>query len=417
MKFTWRGHRLPGHGPPFRTFTHHKRMCSLRTRIRLCSKGAHRTLLYLRTHIRALVLHCILFIACILIFVTSLRIQASHVQLTPRALAAIEVSRRYDADADQIGAQLCTLYNCSTTLRQQPQSNPLSPTLIQYVETKYNGFGAQFLRMVDALALATVLSARFEVGTRKYWNYGCAAWRGWACYFDGHSNSMRSDCIELEDWAVTTAVPPCLRVTTDKSAARAAAILRQIDRPLDISRLLARQLWVLNKRTSFDVAQLDQTAQLPYIGLHIRRGDKKSEVTPVHAIKYVYAVDCIDPYRKLDIYIATDDGSVLPSLRALLAPRRVITQPDAPARHGHSQLRSNQNYLKRNRHVVTALIGDIEALRHATYFIGTFSSNLSRLVHLLRRNASFSLDNRWAPGVAWRTFETTSCSTSCSCFV
>ena len=67
----------------------------------------------------------------------------------------------------------------------------------------------------------------------------------------------------------------------------------------------------------------------------------------------------------------------------------------------------NRLSLKQNRPKVLAFLAEIGALTNAHWFIGTFSSNVARTVHVLRdrpQNTSVSLDDRWAPGVAWHTF-------------
>lgn len=361
----------------------------------------------LRNCNRALLFRSIFLLALFFTLVLSRNSSAHQMQLSAS-----------DVEADRFATHLCRLRNCSIASLYQQQLHNSYPSrlVVQYVESKFNGFGAQLVRIVDAFALAIVLHARFEIATSKYWNYGCAPWHGWSCYFNDHAHNIRLSCIEFEHWSPKS-ITSCVHVTTDKSTAFAAAILRQSEAPLEDSRLLANCLWTLNEQTRIQIDRMKQTMNFPYIGLHVRRGDKKSEVPYVHPNKYVYAVNCIDPHRQLTVYIATDDGSVLPILRALLAPRRVISQPDTLNRRGHIQLHSNRNYLKRNRKIVTALLRDIEALRHANYFVGTFSSNLSRLIHLLRRNTSYSLDNRWTPGVAWRAFNSKACTMSCRCFI
>ena len=53
------------------------------------------------------------------------------------------------------------------------------------------------------------------------------------------------------------------------------------------------------------------------------------------------------------------------------------------------------------------LFSDIERLSNAEVFVGTFSSNMGRIVHVAResknkpRNSSRSLDVKWHPGRHW----------------
>ncbi len=125
------------------------------------------------------------------------------------------------------------------------------------------------------------------------------------------------------------------------------------------------------------------------------------------------------------MFVATDDGAILKELRTLLGVGRlVIALPGTEARTGHFQIHVNQGYMKQNRGAVYALLADVTALKDATWFIGTFSSNFGRMVHVLRKaspRTSISLDDQWSPGVAWRTFGKPYCLSAdankmyCSC--
>jgi len=149
-----------------------------------------------------------------------------------------------------------------------------------------------------------------------------------------------------------------------------------------------------------------------YIGVHIRRGDKILEAHPVPLEKYAKAIDCIGMQK--DVYIASDDSHAVHDLRKILTKkdsnRRIVSLGTGNRMGGHYQAQANRHYLKRNRPRVEALLADIEALRQASAVVATFSSNLARVVHVLRRdNATVSLDDRWASGSAWRTFHQPYC--------
>lgn len=144
-----------------------------------------------------------------------------------------------------------------------------------------------------------------------------------------------------------------------------------------------------------------------YVAIHVRRGDKAREVRSVNLRAYADAVTLL-ARRGEPVFIATDDGSVVPYLRDLLHPsHRVITLNSVMGRTGHRQGEHNRGWMKTRYGTVVDLLAEIEAMRRARVFIATFSSNLARLVHVLRKadeHDSISLDDRWAPGVAWLTF-------------
>lgn len=152
-----------------------------------------------------------------------------------------------------------------------------------------------------------------------------------------------------------------------------------------------------------------------FVGVHLRRGDKRSEVRAVEIVKYMRAIDSVSPPGTA-VFVSSDDGRALEKMRKVLeeAGRPVLSLGTAVHRTGHHQAASNRFPVKKNRPRVEALLAEIHALAHADWFVGTFSSNMGRLVHALRdgfeAETSISVDHRWAAGVAFRTFGTNYCA-------
>ena len=285
---------------------------------------------------------------------------------------------------------------------------PVKPVLV-FVESRFNGFGAQLLRILDAFSLSTQVSSSFCIHEGKYWNYGCGQFRGWSCYFSTFL-SQRSYCRHPEKCPSVSTVPaekwgnvPCMSV---RSADAATTSLSLSNTSIEVCRDLMRYMWRFNKRTNGTVAQVIGEVRLPerYVAIHVRRGDKASEVALQSLQKYVDAVKILNTSN---VFIATDDGGVIETLREMLAPRKVYFTTGSEERRGHSQLKLNQAGMKRNYMKTITLLAELEIIRRADYFVGTFSSNVGRLAHILREGdarTSISLDDRWAPGVAWKTF-------------
>lgn len=167
-------------------------------------------------------------------------------------------------------------------------------------------------------------------------------------------------------------------------------------------------MWRFNDDTRAAVRRAVRRVQLsePYVALHVRRGDKNKERPLVPLEQYARAVKLL-ANETTAVFVATDDGSVLTELRYYLRGRTVVSVEEAKNRKGHVQAAMNRVYLKNNVARVVTLLAEIEIMRGASLFICTFSSNLGRLVHLLRwqrADSSVSLDDRWDAGVAWRTF-------------
>eukprot|EP00737_Agarophyton_chilense_P003481 gb/GEZJ01004086.1/.p1 GENE.gb/GEZJ01004086.1/~~gb/GEZJ01004086.1/.p1 ORF type:complete len:362 (+),score=40.01 gb/GEZJ01004086.1/:364-1449(+) len=304
-----------------------------------------------------------------------------------------------------------------TTKRTELVSSQLKSFKVIYIEKKFNGLGAQTLRIIDAFALAIHLNASFCIREARYWNYGCAPYRGWSCYFKSFQSSMEREACKYQDGCQELSEigeekltkHRCVIISSRRSYACAASIFRAHSRNnLQHSRQLAVQVWQLNDRTRAAVQRVVDDLELPrrYLALHIRRGDKAKERPLVPLRRYVEAVELLQ--RNNDtIFVATDDGTVLDTLRKELVGKHIVSVAAAEGRRGHNQMLMNRMYLKRNEARVVTLLAEIEVMRKATIFIGTFSSNLGRLVHVLREHkamSSVSLDDRWASGVAFRTF-------------
>lgn len=322
-----------------------------------------------------------------------------------------------------IALLILTFYSYQTYVNIHPQvafarsllsysPTSFSKTHIFFQETTFNGLGAQYLRLISALSLTDFLHTPLCRPTAKYWNYGCGLFQGPECYFQ--SSPCREACndpIELSQISPHS-LPPCIRISTPTSANYTTAFLETSPtyNRLPKIRQLAARLWRLNDNTKNHVQHLLQGV-LPtnseYVGLHIRRGDKMTETKPVPLSLYVRAVAILATTNDTSVFVATDDGAILPSLRKLMPGRKVLSIAGVEKRRGHLQKDANARYLNRNYQHVVELIAEVEALRHATWFVGTFSSNLARLIHVLRYqhpDTSVSLDDRWQPGPAWKTF-------------
>lgn len=302
-------------------------------------------------------------------------------------------------------------------LKQQP------PMIIMFEPYEQNGLGAQVLHLIDAAVLAQFASprARLCVVENHYWNYGCGPQRGWSCYFIiPVCTQQKSQCAELSQLSARSVwESQCIRISNRASAQRAAALTRRLAREHPISsaafiRHAAAPLWRFDENSAAHVATiLDETGLQParYIAVHVRRGDKKKEVRLVPLRRYADAIKLL-ALRGERVFIATDDGHVLPILRRLLPYNPIIALSSVSTRNGHEQIRHNRVWMKHRYAEVIDLLAEIEIMRHSRIFVATFSSNLARLVHSLRNadeRDSISLDDRWAPGVAWRTFGQSYC--------
>lgn len=304
--------------------------------------------------------------------------------------------------------------------------------IIRTNETRFNGLGAQALRQIDALAYAKVQHASLQILETRYWNYGCEAGKGWSCYFipteDVYSvndSTASDDELQCSELMTTNGLSPlnsrslprdCRLVSRPESSRTVAKTLEAIPYPesLEKARELARLFWRINQDTQDKVTVLLHDIKFHfgvhpssrYIGVHIRRGDKGKEKVPIPIEEYVASIKAIDS-NGMPLFLASDDGRVLQQLKQYFPDRTIAVVRTSKVRKGHLQRDLNRQRGKATQRAVVELLAEIEMLRSATWFIGTFSSNLGRLVHVLRSHdpkTSISLDDRWAPGVAYKTF-------------
>lgn len=135
-----------------------------------------------------------------------------------------------------------------------------------------------------------------------------------------------------------------------------------------------------------------------YIGVHIRRGDKiaSCEMEEVSLTKYV---DAIKDKRHIshNVFIATDDVSVIDGLRSALDKDGFsVYWNTAVVQNGFDESLFN-NKDKRSRYIDTLnMFLDMDILAHSLFFIGTYTSNVSRIVPLyIGFEKSLSLDEGW----------------------
>jgi hypothetical protein len=116
------------------------------------------------------------------------------------------------------------------------------------------------------------------------------------------------------------------------------------------------------------------------ISLHIRRGDKKSEALPVPTDGYVIAINLITKLlrRRPTVFLCTDDEGAFEEIKAIKGIRLYYL---------------NDPYRKYNRfkalkrfgdQVGIQTLSDIMLATQSTYFIGSWSSNVERLIMELR---------------------------------
>lgn len=161
-----------------------------------------------------------------------------------------------------------------------------------------------------------------------------------------------------------------------------------------------KQMYILNKNTKDNLRQRIDELKIPkaYIGVHIRRGDKitSKEMQKIHIGKYV---NSILEHKAIttNVYIATDDVSIIDELKQRLAPHNIIVFYNyLNQSQGFDEASFNLFSSQERYEEMMNVLLDMDILIHSKFFIGTYTSNLSRVVpFFLGMDKCVSLDNDW----------------------
>lgn len=181
--------------------------------------------------------------------------------------------------------------------------------------------------------------------------------------------------------------------------------------------------WIRNDIDSFNHSNVFK--EYPYIGLHIRRGDKiyfkeanitNTEVYLQEALYYLESTNRVSEMK--GIWVASDDTEVIHEVRNLsstyfpnILHEDIVYHSDKGIDQTKKEKRVpwdtpiSTRSKKQTYESFMYLFLDIEMLSKAEVFIGTFSSNLGRLIVTSResftqiRDSSISVDwKNWFPG-------------------
>lgn len=156
---------------------------------------------------------------------------------------------------------------------------------------------------------------------------------------------------------------------------------------------IAQSIWKYNSDTEEEIEKRlkDLNIGANYIGFHIRRGDKEKEVDFIDLGKWCSLAREIDPKIK-KIFVASDDFRVIEEIQAKNPDWEVFSLCQT-SRRGYVQKEFNSKSADMRKNDIISFLTDIEVLRKSDYFIGTFSSNVGRLMALLKgKETCFGVD-------------------------
>lgn len=284
-----------------------------------------------------------------------------------------------------------------------------APPLLIWQLTR-RGFGSEVLLMLLARLYAIVNGYDFALASRSS---NIARVNGWSDYFEPFCEDIVHP-FASEDSVIDTLASwkrRCLR----GSAARALGLIRRrrilfsfhvwrsiwtpsfVERrfllpgfevPVDAYsalRTLLSDVWKPRAETVAAIRErlrpFDYLGER-FVGIHIRRGDKRLEASPIPAEAYARAAEEADPNVQA-CFVASDSREAVDELAAA-RPKWTIAALATPQNIGHEQSVFNQGSAVMRHHLVLDLLAEIEILAKASFFVGTFSSNIGVLLALLR---------------------------------
>ncbi len=150
--------------------------------------------------------------------------------------------------------------------------------------------------------------------------------------------------------------------------------------------VIAKEIWSFNEETQICIDNKIKKLNMPkkYICLHIRQGDKLREIKErefpdvSQYIKLAHKISSI-----IDFFVMTDDVRVVEKLKNKYKNYNFYTLADMQTGF---DIRTYNNKDKQFRYNSTiALLTDVEIAKKADIFIGTYSSNIFRLVSLFKK--------------------------------
>lgn len=140
-------------------------------------------------------------------------------------------------------------------------------------------------------------------------------------------------------------------------------------------------------------------SKLNYIGVHIRRGDKikSKEMNDIQLDVYIQAILKKNHISK-NVYIATDDISIIDEMKIKLGNEYNIYYNLFLNSQGFDESKFNKMNRSQSNTITKLAILDVDILSNSTHFIGTYSSNLSRIIPCFKGLSSCeSIDIPWNP--------------------
>lgn len=168
----------------------------------------------------------------------------------------------------------------------------------------------------------------------------------------------------------------------------------------DIVAATFKKIFIYNEYTEQYIRNEIAKLNLPkdYIGVHIRRGDKiiSKEMNNINLDIYIREIINRKSISS-EVYVATDDVAIISLLRDRLFSEGIhVFFNETNAQNGFDETSFNLSDKKYKHFQTLNMLLDFDVLIHSRFFIGTYTSNVSRVIPFyLGLDKCCSLDKEW----------------------
>jgi hypothetical protein len=153
-----------------------------------------------------------------------------------------------------------------------------------------------------------------------------------------------------------------------------------------VTSILIDCIWNYNSFVNKRISQLISTIKTPnrYAAIFVRRGDKNIEAPHEEIKKYINKIDTLTSDRNFPIFISSDDSRIINEAKHFF-PNRNFFYFNFEDDNGYFMEDFKLRYTEeQQKNKIIQLLAQIEILKKATYFVGTYSTNVSVFIGMAK---------------------------------
>ena len=279
--------------------------------------------------------------------------------------------------------------------------NPyLTKRTLVYMLCGCAGFGNDINQLLAAFAYSVATKRRFIIDDRL-WNYGNFTDHFRLPSGEYYVNVNRFLVIRNDTFNNQTEHLIMTRLNDEMYQFWFAV---RFSHSLEMTRPVAQYVWKSISKQTLEFIQQQRIQNLSnYIGIHIRRGDKKIEAREIPLNDYISTLEKLIHNNQMlpNIFVASDDHSVIDKLHQMKPTWKFLNLFNNSYRMkslGHFQKHFNSLSAEQKFYETNILMTEIQMLIDAKYLVCGVASSICRLVQLLRYqhpSTAISLNRAW----------------------